>query len=153
MNKKAFLAFVLILLLPGGTVLRAAEKSKAEKSKTELNFVLGSGGGEVGAFKSLGWYFVGRFVSAEVNVAIVKDAFPLCGNLTLHLPLWRFIPYVTGGLGFSLTGFGVTNAGGGLKVRLTERIGILFEYRSYTYKIRNRKTTTPLIGGGISYLF
>jgi len=152
MNKKTFLVFVLILLLAGGTVLRAAEKAKAEKSKMELNLV-GSAGGQVGMFKSLGWYLVGRFVSAEANIAIILDAFPLCGNLTLQLPLWRFIPYVTGGLGFSLTGFSVANVGGGLKVRLTQRMGILFEYRSYTYHIRTRKKTTPLIGGGISYLF
>ncbi|MDP2916232.1 MAG: hypothetical protein Q8O91_12380 [Candidatus Aminicenantes bacterium] len=54
---------------------------------------------------------------------------------------------------YSITGIGVTNAGAGLKIRLMKWMGILLEYRAYTYKTFGIRKAIPLIGGGISYLF
>jgi hypothetical protein len=153
MNKKAVLAFVLACLLAGGCALQAAEKAKEKSPRMELNVAMGIAGGQVGLCKSVGYFLIKRFVSVEGNFSVITKLFPLCANLTLQLPLWKFIPYVTGGVGLSPMGGGVSNAGVGLKFRVTRQTGILVEYRTYNGTVGIRKKTMNLIGAGISYLF
>jgi hypothetical protein len=147
-RRKAFVAFALILLLAGGTIFGAAEKHKMK-----ICSMLGDMGGNVGIFKSVGRYVVGRFVSVDLNIVIINTLFPVSGNLTLELPLWRFVFYVTGGLGYSLIGGGTKNVGTGLMIRLTQQMGFLADYRHYTHKPFFGKHMANFIGGGIFYLF
>jgi len=88
--------------------------------------------------------------------------YPLMGNLTLYLPLKKIAPFLTAGAGFSITGTSAKMLGAGLKFRLSERMGLLVEYRrfwytnsslEFSYLTSDEERTPAFIAVGISYLF
>ena len=146
---KRLVVFLLVLILFAAEGNAQADQNKP---RTEFNVTFGWAGNDFGIFKSLGYHLIRGFVSAEVSLAIIEGQYPLSGNLTLQVPLYKFVPYVTGGYGYSLAGTGVTNMGAGLKIRLSPSMGILAEYRQFTYNSFGKKKST-LIGAGFAYLF
>ncbi len=141
------LSFLLILFAAEGNLL-----ATQETTRKEIGFSFGwTFGRNPGIMKSLGWFFIPRFVEFDINLAIMEDVFALSGNLSLHLPLGPIVPFITGGGGFSPTGPTVRNLGGGLKFRLSKKTGLLAEYRHFYYSIPRAKTR--YLGAGITYSF
>jgi len=150
-----FLAFILV----EATILSAEELSPPRR---EVNFsagwIVGKG---IGLIKSVGWYLVPGFIKWDVNLALVQGSMydeggreaPLSTNLSLNLHLKRIVPFITGGVGFSLKGTFIKNLGGGLKIRLTARTNLLAEYRYIQYALDTPKATYQLhlVSAGISY--
>jgi hypothetical protein len=85
---------------------------------------------------------------------------PLSVDVALNAPLPVVVPFVCAGAGGSLTVGGLSFYGGGLKIRLKKRFGLIAEYRKYRYS-HNTDTNPPVkeavkadyIGGGIAWIY
>jgi hypothetical protein len=58
---------------------------------------------------------------------------PLSVDIALNAPIPVVIPFVCAGAGGSLTGSTLTFYGGGIKIRLLKKFGLIAEYRRYRY--------------------
>jgi len=137
----------------------AAVLSAQETPRSEINFSIGWVlGRDIGVTKSFGYFIVPQIVEFEIGLDIIPPEYPLMGNLTLYLPLKKIAPFFTAGAGFSITGTSAKMLGAGLKLRLSERTGLLVEYRRFWFTssnilISDEERTPTFIAVGISYLF
>lgn len=91
----------------------------------------------------------GRYITNLLELEVKVADISVSGNLSLNLPTKQFIPFATIGLGISWDGKFIGNIGGGIKIRLTDKLNIRTEYLYF----RNSDIRTHVIFGGISYFF
>jgi hypothetical protein len=146
----------VLLMLPAAG---ANAQSAQEAPRSEINFSIGWViGRDIGITKSFGYFIVPQIVEFEIGLDIMPPEYPLMGNLTLYLPLKKIAPFLTAGAGFSITGTSAKMLGAGIKFRLSERTGLLLEYRRFWFAssdvLTSDEAKTPaFIAVGISYLF
>lgn len=78
----------------------------------------------------------------------------------MNAPVPIVRPFVCAGAGGSLNGGGITHYGGGLKIRLVRKFGLVAEYRRFRYSTtvgvhptRLEKVRTHYFGAGISWVY
>ncbi len=116
--------------------------------------------GRIGIVKSFWWYALPRVVSIGLSFDYVMSAMPLSANAALNAPLGFVTPFVSAGAGTNLTYGGITNYGGGLKIRLGRKFGLIAEYRRYHYTEKSGylsdiryEVATDYFGAGIAWLY
>ncbi|HMA53195.1 MAG TPA: hypothetical protein VKT17_01960 [Acidobacteriota bacterium] len=135
----------------------APQKVKRWQSNLSLGAV---SNGRIGIVKSFWWFAVPRVVALGLSFDYVTEAIPLSLNVALNAPIPVVSPFVCAGAGAGLNGSGITHYGGGLRVRLGRRFGLVAEYRTYRYlvvvhlfpRIRE-KASADYFGAGISWLY
>lgn len=127
--------------------LRKAAGSTSPSSK-ELELGLNIGiddDGDIRVMITVGWYFLADILSLEARMIGIGGS----GNVNLNLPIKRIIPFTTIGLGISFNGEPMWDIGGGIKMKLTDKLSIRMEYLYF----RNSDIRGHVISGGISYFF
>lgn len=127
----------------------------------ESNLSLGSvSSGRLGIVKSFWWYAVPRFVALGLSLDHVMEAIPVSLNVALNAPTPVVVPFVCAGAGTTLTVGGISFYGGGLKVRLGRRLGLIAEYRKYAYRQTDgsfeptyTKATAGYFGAGLAWIY
>ncbi len=114
----------------------------------------------IGIVKSFWWYPLPKVFAVGLSFDFVLPAIPLTVNASLNAPLGFVTPFVCAGAGAGLTIGGITNYGGGLKVRLGPKLGLVFEYRKYHYADKSilseglgEKVGADYLGAGISWKY
>jgi hypothetical protein len=150
------LAPVLAAGAPGPGPAEALKISRWE-SNLSAGAVIGR---RIGIVKSIWWFalpgvfaigpsfeFVGPFMSFSLGVAA-------------NAPLGFVSPFVCASAGTSLTQGGISGYGGGIKVRLGPKFGLIFEYRRYRYTLDSNfdsdyheKVAADYVGAGISWKY
>ncbi|MCX6574483.1 MAG: hypothetical protein NTX99_10900 [Candidatus Aminicenantes bacterium] len=156
---------LLIALLAPSLAAQDADKPTAtpvKASRWESNL---SGGwvsnGRVGLVKSFWWYALPKVFALGLSFDYVYEAMPLSVDIALNAPIPVVVPFVCAGAGTSLTSGGITFYGGGIKVRLKKRFGLIAEYRKYRYTHSNTDTNpaveetvnTDYLGAGIAWIY
>jgi hypothetical protein len=130
------LAVLIALLAPALPAQEAVAPAvtPAEPSRWESNL---SGGwvsnGRIGLVKSFWWHPFRKVVALGLSFDYVYEAVPLSVDIALNAPIPVVIPFVCAGAGGSLTGSTLTFYGGGIKIRLLKKFGLIAEYRRYRY--------------------
>ena len=130
------LAVLIALLAPALPAQEAAAPAvtPAEPSRWESNL---SGGwvsnGRIGLVKSFWWHPFRKVLALGLSFDYVYEAVPLSVDIALNAPIPVVIPFVCAGAGGSLTGSSLTFYGGGIKIRLLKKFGLIAEYRRYRY--------------------
>jgi hypothetical protein len=130
------LAVLIALLAPALPAQEAATPAAtpAKPSRWESNL---SGGwvsnGRIGLVKSFWWHPFRKVVALGLSFDYVYEAVPLSVDIALNAPIPVVIPFVCAGAGGSLTGSSLTFYGGGIKIRLLKKFGLIAEYRKYRY--------------------
>lgn len=114
----------------------------------------------VGIVKAVWWYAVPRTVAIGLSFDYVGKTLPLSVNVSLNAPLPVIVPFVQAGAGAGISTGGILHYGGGIKIRMRGKLGLIGEYRKYSYK-RDTPVVDPessnhrpdYFGGGISYAF
>jgi hypothetical protein len=103
---------------------------------------------------------VPKFVALGLSFDYVYEAVPLSVDIALNAPLPVVVPFVCAGAGGSLTVGGLTFYGGGIKIRLLKKFGLIAEYRKYRYTHDSNANppvtetvNTDYIGGGIAWIY
>jgi hypothetical protein len=130
------LAFLLLVVSPA-----LSRPADAQTRRWEFNITGGLILKENPAIvMGFAYYLLPRFIALDANIAILAGGrddrgrvLPISLNLSLNLPLWRIVPFVSGGGGYSSGGEFVRNLGAGLKLRLGRTMGFLAEYRYFWY--------------------
>ena len=180
--KKACLFFLTLVAASGLCRSQAAQTAKPHEHHWESNLSLGYigyssaenqvGGGQIDnmnrhiAIVKSFWFYpvLPRIVALGASFDYVTDDLPLSLNIALNLPLKTVVPFVSAGVGASISGSSLRNAGGGLKIRTGTHFGLVAEYRFY--RIRKKTLTTApgevasyvvrrsnYFGAGIAYLY
>jgi hypothetical protein len=127
------LLVLLVLALPAQDSDKPAA-SPPKPSRWESNL---SGGwvsnGRIGLVKSFWWHPFRKVVALGLSFDYVYEAMPLSVDIALNAPIPVVIPFVCAGAGGSLTGSSLTFYGGGIKIRLLKKFGLIAEYRRYRY--------------------
>ena len=157
--------FVLVLLLGAlAPVLDAAPQDPVPASKPKVprwesslsaGAVLDQG---IGVVKAFWWYAVPKIVTLGLSFDYFVEGLPLSVNVGLNAPLPRVVPFVCAGAGASFSIGGITHYGGGVKVRLGPKFGLVFDYRKYHYQLENiagvkEKVVSDYLGGGICWTY
>jgi hypothetical protein len=130
------LAVLIALLAPALPAQEAVAPAVTppEPSRWESNL---SGGwvsnGRIGLVKSFWWHPFRKVVALGLSFDYVYEAVPLSVDIALNAPIPVVIPFVCAGAGGSLTGSTLTFYGGGIKIRLLKKFGLIAEYRRYRY--------------------
>ncbi len=157
-----FMLFVPLSAAPEETV--PAPKEKVSHWEVSFAFIRFFASGQLSGIKSVGYYLVPRYLDIVVSLASVnagtsdadKEA-PLSLNASLKYPFFKgfLAPYITGGGGYSLTGTFITNAGGGLKIRVDPHTAVFVEYRLFEFNARvggkTVKKSFDCLGIGLLY--
>ncbi len=151
--KKIMLIILLSLLTVPAFAYEATLSAPKESKRVEVGFGLGSllteGGCSipVGTLTGVGYYVVPDLVELEGNVASACGDMVFSGNVSFNIPTnQRVTPFGTIGLGIDNIAYPWLNVGGGIKVRLTDKIGIRTEYRQWL-------TTDAMVGSVSSGLY
>lgn len=164
-----FFGLLLVFFLISGNSLLSAqtqEETQTQKRKGSINVALGTAKsndketGNFGLLKSIDWNVLSGWASGGINFGIIKNEILLLGNISLKIPFKRIEPFVTAGYGIILERFSpASNYGGGIRVQLGKKIGIVAEYRKlhFKYKESQRNSTTSVdvdfFGAGLLYFF
>lgn len=163
MNARA--VFVLLALLAfaaaAGAAPAAAPGSPAKIPRWESNLSLGSvDSGRIGIVKSFWWYAVPRIVTVGLSLDHVMEAIPVSLAVAVNAPTPIAVPFVCAGAGTTLTCGAISFYGGGIKIRLGRRFGLIAEYRKYRYNQTSgsfeqtyTKATAGYFGGGIAWIY
>lgn len=127
----------------------------------ESNLTLGRvSTGRIGAVKSFWWFAVPKVAALGLSFDWITDMIPFSLGVALNAPVPIVTPFVCAGVGGGLNGCGLDYYGGGLKVRLTRRIGLVAEYRNYrfttvvsSYPPRREKGSAEFFGAGIAWFY
>jgi hypothetical protein len=133
----------------------------AKIPRWESNLSLGAvDSGRFGIVKSFWWYAVPRVVTVGLSLDHVMEAIPVSLAVAVNAPTPLVVPFVCAGAGTTLTVGGISFYGGGLKVRLGRRLGIIAEYRRYAYRQTDgafdptyTKATAGYFGAGLAWLY
>jgi len=153
------LFFLALGLAWGGQAESGSPAKKAYRWESNLSAGKTSEG-YIGLVKSIWWYPLPRIVAVGLSLDYIGRVMPFSLNLSLNLPLPVVVPFVCVGAGANVSKGGVTNYGGGLKIRAWRTIGFIVEYRRYTRKPDPyydppdvQKVRLNYIGGGVAYIF
>jgi hypothetical protein len=139
-----------------------AEPPPPQKIKRwESNLSIGGvSSGRFGIVKSFWWFAVPDVIALGLSFDHVIEAIPLSVNVALNAPIPVVRPFICAGAGAALNGTGITHYGGGLKVRLGKKFGLMAEYRQYYYRIIVgyfpkvwEKASAHYFGAGISWFY
>lgn len=151
------------ILIAGVTAASAqtdAVKPKSHRWESNIS-AGGTGNHRFGLIKSV-WYFaVPKILAVGLSAdCIMREAIPFSIDVALNAPIPVVRPFVCAGTGGSLSGGGITSYGGGLKVTLIKRFGLIVEWRHhrYSYKVSEvpvirGKTSTTYLGAGIHWVY
>ncbi len=163
LSRPIALALMLAFFLPAFAASQdaAAAPAPAKTSRWESNL---SGGwvsnGRIGLVKSFWWHPLPKVLALGLSFDYVYEAMPLSVDIALNAPIPLVIPFVCAGAGGSLTGSSLTFYGGGIKIRLKKRFGLIAEYRKYRYT-HDSATNPPVeetvnadyLGAGIAWIY
>ena len=145
------LAVCFIVMFLGGNSLAADSKSN-EPKRGEVYLGIGTiiDGRAIAGIISAGWYLTNS-VELEANAIFVPGDAVISGNISFNLPMEaeRVILFGTIGLGSCIHKVLFVNVGGGLKIRIKDKLHIRAEFRHY----RAEDARGSGIVGGISYVF
>jgi hypothetical protein len=153
MGKKQLISVVLTIVMMFVCGNSLAAKSSANKTfKGEMSFIAGL---YLEPYQKI---FSGMAIAGKGNVISLEAGIVLLGsfdmvfsaNLGFNIPFRkRVIPFATVGLGMCRHGLPYLNLGGGIKIGLTDKLGIRVECRRWI------SDDVDLISvlGGISYSF
>lgn len=154
--------FAGVLVAGVASAAAQSEGAKPKSHRWESNLsVGGTANHRLGVIKSV-WYFaVPKIVAVGLSAdCIFQEAVPFSLDVALNAPIPIVRPFVCAGAGGTLSGGGITSYGGGLKVTLLKRFGLVVEYRNfrYTYKVQKvplvrGKTSTTYLGAGIHWVY
>jgi len=148
MRKKQLISVVLtiVMMFVCGNSLAANQKScKPIKTEVSLLWAIPYLAGLI----SIGRYIAFNSVELEAIAFVAPGDVVLLGNFSLNFPTnKRFIPFATIGYGVCIHGVGFFNVGGGIKIRLTEKLGIRAQGVYWSNDVSG-----GYIFAGISYFF
>jgi hypothetical protein len=162
------LAIVLLSLLAGlaaPVLAEDAQDAVPARSMKISRWVSNLSGGavlgrQVGLVKSFWWYALAKVFAVGLSFDFVAPFIPLSINAAVQAPIPLVTPFVCGGVGGSITGYGITNYGGGFRVRLGPKFGLVVEYRRYHYTQDaaylpgdKEKVAADYVGAGISWRY
>jgi hypothetical protein len=162
---RGIVLLALILGLTAPLLTAGAQDSPPAKPAKISRWVSNLSGGSVlgrriGIVKSFWWYPLPDVFAVGLSFDHVGPFIPLSINAAAQAPIPVVTPFVCCGAGSSLTQGGITNYGGGLRVRLGPKFGLVFEYRHYHYTQDSRfepsgkeKVAADYVGGGISWRY
>jgi rRNA maturation protein Nop10 len=114
----------------------------------------------IGIVKSIWWFAVPKVVALGPSFEFVGPFLSFSVGVAVTAPIPVVTPFVCASAGASLTQGGITSYGGGLKVRLGPKFGIIVEYRKYRYTLERAFETGPhetvvadYVGAGISWKY
>lgn len=151
----------LVVFAAGAYAQEPASAEAAKMSRWQSNLSIGDVFGErIGIVKSLWWYALPKIFAVGGSFDFVMPAIPMSLNVALSAPLPLVTPFVCAGMGVNLTHGGITNYGGGFRVRLGPKIGVVAEYRRYRYTLKlpgpedeKAKVNSDYVGAGISWFY
>lgn len=152
----------LVVLVAG--VAAASAQTDVVKPKVlrwESNLSLGYlDSKHIGIVKSFWWFALPGVFAMGPSFDYVGDMLSFTANVALSAPLPIVRPFVCAGAGGSFSGGGLVSIGGGLRIRLTQKFGVIGEFRRYRYdhtisevpRVRE-KLITNYFGFGINWLY
>ena len=156
MRKKQLISVVLtiVMMFVCGNSL-AAKSSGYKTFKGEISLIVGKYMDPWEEFSFSGMVIAGigisNVISLEASIVLLGSFDTVASaNLGLNIPIRkRVIPFATVGLGKCIHGVAYMNLGGGVKIRLKDKLGIRVECRRWI------SDDVDLISvlGGISYSF
>ena len=163
LNRIVPLIVILSLLAPSLATGAQDDAAKSPRKITRWESDLSIGtvsNDRLGIVKSIWWFPVPKIVAIGLSIDYVAEVMPFSLNVAVNAPTPYVVPFVCAGAGTSLTTGGITHYGGGIKIRLGRRFGLIAEYRTYRYK-RNVSGNPPLyetstaafFGGGIAWIY
>lgn len=127
------------------------------ESSLTAGIVLGK---SIGIVKAVWWSPLPGIASVGLSFDYFFDSLPISINAALSAPLPRVSPFVCAGAGASISQGGVIHYGGGLRVRLSHKFGLVFECRRYHYRVDSwaipgtrEKAISNYLGAGISWFY
>jgi hypothetical protein len=161
--------FALAVVIAGSLLwpARAADASEtastspAKKPRWESNLSIGGvSEGRLAIVKSFWWFPVPKIVALGLSFDYIYQFLPLSLNVAVSAPIPVFVPFVCAGAGAGLTGGNATSYGGGLKIRLLRKFGLIVEYRKYHYRPKTPpfqpptdRVSTNYFGAGIAWVY
>jgi hypothetical protein len=154
-------SFVVWLLLSGhlAGAPGAGPKTSQKIPRWESNLSIGwVSSGRIGIVKSFWWFAVPRVIALGLSFDYITQSMPLSVNVALNAPIPVIRPFVCAGAGIGFSGGSLTHYGGGLKVRLIRKFGVIVEYRRYYYLANvsfyaREKANAHYFGAGISWVY
>lgn len=151
----------LVVFAPSAYAQEPASAEAAKISRWQSNLSIGNVFGKrIGIVKSFWWYALPKVFAVGGSFDFVMPAIPLSLNVALSAPLPVVTPFVCAGAGGTLTHGGITNYGGGLRIGLGPKIGVVVEYRKYRYTLESQidpdfheKVVSDYVGAGISWFY
>jgi len=117
-------------------------------------------GRRIGLVKSFWWYALPNVFALGLSFDFVGPFIPLAFNVAVQAPIAVVTPFICAGAGGGVTGHGITGYGGGLRIRLGPKFGLVAEYRRYHYKEKSHlapygddKIVADYLGAGISWKY
>ena len=153
MRKKQLISVVLTIVMMFVCGNSLAAKSRGYKTfKREISLIAGLSEEQDGRrFSGMVIAGIGNVISLEASIVLLGSFDTVASaNLGLNIPIRkRVIPFATAGLGKCIHGVAYMNIGGGVKIRLKDKLGIRVECRRWM------SDDVGLISvlGGISYSF
>lgn len=156
---------VLILGLASPVLADGGSDSIPARSMRISRWVSNLSGGVVlgrrpGLVKSVWWYAVPNVFALGLSFDFVGPFIPLSIDVALQAPIAAVTPFLCGGVGGGVNGHGIASYGGGVRVRLVRKFGLVFEYRRYHYTQETAATAggeeniaADYLGAGISWRY
>lgn len=153
------LGFAAAALAAGAA--NAASTSPIKVYRWESNTSIGgTRQGHLAIVKSFWWFALPKVFALGLSFDYVADFVPLVLNVALNAPIPVVVPFVCAGVGGGLNVSGITTYGGGLKVRLGRKIGLIAEYRkchyskkTFSFPPRKERFAVDYFGAGIAWRF
>ena len=159
-------SIILLGFLPFIMLVTSYSMSAEQTRRGSINLSLGKANsndeetGNFGLLKSIDWNLRPGWASGGINFGIVKNEILVMGNINLKIPLKRIEPFVTAGFGIIIESLNLaSNYGGGIRIRVGNKIGIVSEYRKMHFKYRPKQRQTKSLiavdyfGAGLFYFF
>jgi hypothetical protein len=108
--------------------------------------------GRLGAAKTFWWYAVPKVIALGLSFDWITDTIPFSLAVAVNAPIPVVTPFACAGAGAGLNGCGINYYGGGLKIRLVRKFGLIAEYRNYRFT--TVESSFPVVRGkGRAYYF
>lgn len=116
--------------------------------------------GRLGAVKSFWWFAVPKVAALGMSFDWITDMIPVSLAVAVSAPIPVATPFACAGAGIGLNGCGLNYYGGGFRVRLSPKIGLVAEYRNYRFTTvvssfppRRGKGQAYYFGAGIAWFY
>jgi len=114
----------------------------------------------IGIVKSIWWFALPEVFAFGPSFEFVGPFMSFSLGVAANAPLGIVTPFVCASAGASLTQGGITGYGGGIKLRLGPKFGLIFEYRKYRYTLDSNfdpdyreRVVADYLGAGISWKY